>query len=172
MDRSALVPGSADEQNLIRLMDTYSHLLLGLCIIILRDYHLAQDVVQETFLRAWKHGRLREDTEKAWLVRVAVNLCRDQHRSRWMRHLDRSVTPEELVIPVLPEENDVIREVKRLPRQEREVVVMHYWGNLSAAEIADALRIGRASVYRRLEKAKAHLRIELTESDRKEAGIP
>lgn len=172
MDRNALVPGTANEQNLIRLMDTYSNLLLGLCIIILQDYHLAQDVVQEPFLRAWKHGQLREDTEKSWLVRVAVNLCRDLHRSRWMRHMDSSVNPEELIIPVLPEENDVIREVKRLPRQEREVIVMHYWGNLSAIEIADALRIGRASVYRRLEKAKAHLRIELTESDRKEAGIP
>lgn len=165
MDRNALVPGTADEQNLIRLMDTYSNLLLGLCIIILRDYHLAQDVVQETFLRAWKHGQLREDTEKSWLVRVAVNLCRDQHRSRWMRHTDRSVTPEELVIPVLPEENDVIREVKHLPRQEREVIVMHYWGNLSADEIAEALHIGRASVYRRLDKARQRLRIELDENE-------
>ena len=161
MDRNALVPGTADEQNLIRLMDTYSHLLLGLCIIILRDYHLAQDVVQETFLRAWKHGQLREDTEKAWLVRVAVNLCRDLHRSRWMRHHDRRVTPEDIVIPVLPAENDVIREVQRLPMKEREVIVMHYWGNLSAQEIADALHTSRASVYRRLESAKKSLRLEL-----------
>ena len=163
MSRNALVPGTANEEHLIRLMDTYSNLLLGLCIIILKDYYLAQDVVQETFLRAWRQSQLREDTEKAWLVRVAVNLCRDQRRSRWTRYIDRSITPEEMIIPALPEENDVIREVKRLPRKEREVVVMHYWGNLSATEIADALQIGRASVYRRLEKAKRLLRIELDE---------
>lgn len=163
MSCNALVPGTANEERLIRLMDTYSNLLLGLCIILLKDYHLAQDVVQETFLRAWRQGQLREDTEKAWLVRVAVNLCRDQHRSRWTRYIDRGITPEEMIIPALPEENDVIREVKRLPRKEREVVVMHYWGNLSATEIADALQIGRASVYRRLEKAKRLLRIELDE---------
>ena len=94
-------------------------------------------------------------------MRVAVNLCRDQQRSRWMRHLDRRVTPEDIVIPVLPAENDVIREVQRLPMKEREVIVMHYWGNLSAQEIADALHTSRASVYRRLESAKKSLRLEL-----------
>ncbi len=169
MSRNALVPGSADETEFIRMVNTYSHLLTGLCAIILRDVHLAQDVVQETFLRAWRSGPLREETAKSWLIRVAVNLCRDQLRSRWMRHVDRSITPEEMNLPVLPEENDVILQVKQLPLEEREVIVMHYWGNLSAVEIAEALHISRAAVYRRLEKAKKHLRLELEE---KEVGEP
>ncbi len=169
MSRNALVPGSADETEFIRMVNTYSHLLTGLCTIILRDVHLAQDVVQETFLRAWRSGPLREETAKSWLIRVAVNLCRDQLRSRWMRHVDRSITPEEMNIPVLPEENDVILQVKQLPLEEREVIVMHYWGNLSAVEIAETLHISRAAVYRRLEKAKKHLRLELEE---KEVGEP
>lgn len=169
MRRNALVPGNADEQDFIRMVNAYSHLLTGLCTIILRDVHLAQDVVQETFLRAWRHGALREDTAKAWLVRVAVNLCHDVHRSRWMRYIDRRVTPEEMDIPVLPEENDVLLQVKQLPLEEREVIVMHYWGHLSAAEMAAALHISRAAVYRRLDKAKKRLRIELEE---KEGGEP
>ncbi len=169
MSRNALVPGSADETEFIRMVNTYSHLLTGLCAIILRDVHLAQDVVQETFLRAWRSGPLREETAKSWLIRVAVNLCRDQLRSRWMRHVDRSITPEEMNLPVLPEENDVILQVKQLPLEEREVIVMYYWGNLSAVEIAEALHISRAAVYRRLEKAKKHLRLELEE---KEVGEP
>ncbi len=169
MSRNALVPGSADETEFIRMVNTYSHLLTGLCAIILRDVHLAQDVVQETFLRAWRSGPLREETAKSWLIRVAVNLCRDQLRSRWMRHVDRSITPEEMNLPVLPEENDVILQVKQLPLEEREVIVMHYWGNLSAVEIAEALHISRAAVFRRLEKAKKHLRLELEE---KEVGEP
>ncbi len=163
MSRNALVPGSAEEEQFIRMVDTHSHLLTGLCVVLLKDYHLAQDVVQETFLRAWKHGRLISGQEKPWLIRVAVNLCRDQHRSRWMRHIDRSITPEELPIPVTLPDNDVIREVYKLPQEEREVTVMHFWGNLSAAEIAGALHISRAAVYRRMESAKRILKLELTE---------
>ena len=152
---------SRSEQDFIRLVDQYSHLLTGLCVISLRDTHLAQDVVQETFLRAWRKWPLHPDTEKAWLVRVAMNLCRDQQRRSWMRRIDRSIPFDDLVIPVEPVNNDVIREVYALPPKEREVIVMHYWGNLSAQEIADALHTSRASVYRRLESAKKSLRLEL-----------
>ena len=155
------------EQDFIRLMDTYSRLLTGLCVISLRDVHLAQDVVQETFLRAWRKGPLRPDTEKAWLTRVAMNLCRDQLRRGWMRRIDRSIPFDELVIPVAPEDNDVLREVYALPPRERQVIVMHYWGSLSVQEIAAALRISRASVYRTMDKAKAHLRMQLSETDEK-----
>ena len=155
------------EQDFIRLMDTYSRLLTGLCVISLRDVHLAEDMVQETFLRAWRKGPLRPDTEKAWLTRVAMNLCRDQLRRGWMRRIDRSIPFDELVIPVAPEDNDVLREVYALPPRERQVIVMHYWGSLSVQEIAAALRISRASVYRTMDKAKAHLRMQLSETDEK-----
>ena len=119
---------------------------------ILKDAPLAEDVLQETFLRAWRKWPLRPDTEKAWLVRVAMNLCRDQQRRSWIRRIDRSIPLDDLVIPVEPVNNDVIREVYALPPKEREVIVMHYWGNLSAQEIAAALRISRASVYRTMDK--------------------
>lgn len=163
MRSGALVPGDEREAWFIRLMDTYGRLLLGLCIMLLKDHQLAEDAVQETFLRAWRTGGLREDTERAWLVRVAANICRDYQRSRWFRFVERRVTPEDLTIPVPPQENDVIREVKRLPRKEREVIVMHYWGGMSAAEIAESLGIARASVYRRMENAKKKLKLELDE---------
>ena len=166
MSRNAAL-SSHNEQDFIRMVDQYCHLLTGLCVISLRDIHLAQDVVQETFLRAWRKGTLRPETEKAYLVRVALNLCRDIHRSPWMRCTDRSITPDDLNIPVPPQDNDVLREVYALPPKERQVIVMHYWGNLSADEIASALRTSRASVYRIMDKAKAHLRIQLDETDPK-----
>lgn len=59
MHGSAQVPGEAHEQELQRLMDAYSGTLMGVCIVLLRDHHQAQDVVLETFVKAWRTGRLR-----------------------------------------------------------------------------------------------------------------
>lgn len=164
MHGSAQVPGEAHEQELQRLMDAYSGTLMGVCIVLLRDHHQAQDVVQETFVKAWRAGRLRPETEKAWLIRVAVNACRDQLRSRWFRFVDRSRPMEELPIAA-PEEPDhaVLQQVMQLPLRLREVVILHYWNELSADEIASALRIDRATVYRRLASARKRLRLELEE---------
>ncbi len=89
-----------EEQEMRRLMDAYGSTLLGACFLLLRDYHQAQDVVQETFLKAWRKGFLRPETERAWLLHVAVNACRDVQRSRWFRWVDRRIPVEEMNIPV------------------------------------------------------------------------
>ena len=75
MQKETLVPGSISEEELIRLVDTYSGVLLGLCRLTLGDTAMAQDIVQETFLKAWKKGGFRQESEKAWLIKVAMNLC-------------------------------------------------------------------------------------------------
>ena len=153
----------AGEQEMLRLMAEYGPSLVGMCTLLLKDAHLAQDVVQETFIRAWRKGRLRQETEKAWLTRVAVNLCRDVYRSRWFRHVDRRITPEELPIPAdVPQpDSDLLDRVHRLPAREREVIVMHYWNDLSPEDIAQTLGVDRATVFRRLSRGRKRLRIEL-----------
>lgn len=162
MHREALVPGSMSEEEMIRLMDTYAGALLGVCRLILNDDDLAQDIVQETFLKAWKHADFSRESEKSWLVRVAVNLCHDYHRSRWWRHVDHRAEIERLPLPApAGEDREILALVQALPFREREAVVLHFWHGLTAEEIAQALRISRASVYRSLEKAKQHLKLEL-----------
>ena len=81
---NTLVPGKASEAELSRMMETYGAMLTGTCTVLLGDRHLAQDIVQETFIRAYKkmdsfRGE-RPESEKAWLTRIAVNLCRDERR--------------------------------------------------------------------------------------------
>lgn len=161
MQRDALV-GVTDDEEMNRLMDTYSGMLLGVCTILLSDWSLAQDVVQETFLRAWKRREDHQGSEKAWLMRVAVNLCHDVHRSRWFRHHDRRITPEELPISAPPAfDSEIVQLVRQLPLAEKEVVVLHFWNGQSAEEIAAMTGASRSAVYRRLEKAKKHLKLEL-----------
>lgn len=153
----------ADNQELLLMMQQYGAHVVGLCTLLLKDAHLAQDVAQETFIRAWKQGNLRQETEKAWLTRVAVNLCRDEQRSRWFRHVDRRITPEELPLQAdAPDtDSDLLDRVHRLPAREREVIVMHYWNDMSPEAIAKLLNIDRATVFRRLARGRKRLKLEL-----------
>lgn len=164
---SAWGPGSANEQELIRLMDTYGGMLSSLCRMMLHDYHRAQDAVQETFIRAYRHidQIKRVQSERAWLIRIAVNICRDVMRTAWFRHVARSVDLSEL--PEIPapqnaaEDSAILEEVQKLPHKEREVLLLHYWQELDADEIARALHINRATVYRRLERARQRLKMSV-----------
>ena len=153
----------ADNALLLRLMQQYGAHVVGLCTLLLKDAHLAQDVAQETFIRAWKQVNLRQETEKAWLTRVAVNLCRDEQRSRWFRHVDRRITPEELPLQAdAPDtDSDLLDSVHRLPAREREVIVMHYWNDMAPEDIARLLNINRATVFRRLARGRKRLKLEL-----------
>ena len=153
-------------QQLNRLMMAYGGLLRGLCTGMLGDRDLAQDVVQETFLRAWRQGSLRPETEKAWLVRVAVNLCRDQLRSRWLCSVIRDETLlMQLPAPESTEGSGILEMVRSLPPRLREVILLHYYQNMDAPEMAQALGMTVSAVYRRLRQARARLKILLEGAD-------
>ncbi len=159
---NAQVPGNAEE-TLLRLMDCYGGMLTNLCAMTLGDTSLAQDAVQETFLKAYRSLSQLETvrSERAWLIRVAVNTCRDIQRSAWMCHMDRRVSLDQLpeaASPVSPSDSGVLDAVRSLPVKERQVILMRYWQNLSVEETAEALGLNRATVYRRLAKAQKRLK--------------
>ena len=78
--------------------------LLRTCYLLLRDTALAEDAVQETFVKAWRFydGYRKEASEKTWLMRIAVNTCRDLQRSKWFIHIDRRVNMDDLPEPAAP----------------------------------------------------------------------
>lgn len=161
MQCEAKVPGLT-EADMIRLMDTYSDMLYGLCRSMLNDAHMAYDVVQETFIKVWKQRDFSPRSEKAWLIRVAVNLCHDYHRSRWFLHTDRRTTIDVIPLAAVDDaDREILDMVQRLPMKEKEVVLLFFWNNMNADEIAATLHISRSMVYRRLDKAKKELRLEL-----------
>lgn len=164
----ALVPAQAREAELERMMQAYGNLLAGLCTGLLRDRDLAQDVVQETFVRAWRRmDDLRcVQSEKAWLTRIALNLCRDQQRTRWFRSVIRDETLlDQIPAPETSDHSEVLEAVGRLPQRLREVIMLHYYENLDAPEMAQILGITPSAVYRRLRQARGKLQILLKGAD-------
>ena len=126
-------PDRNHDELLISLVDQYQSSLLRLCFIYLHDKALAEDAVQETFLKAYKSlSSFRgESSAKTWLTRIAMNTCRDMRRAGWFRFMDRRVTPEDVPpVPVHPFENSdadaLAQAIIKLPVKQKEVILLYY----------------------------------------------
>lgn len=147
---------------------SYSDAILRTCYVLLRDRQLAQDAMQESFFKAWKNldrfeGR-RQTSDKAWLMRIASNTCKDYLRSRWFKHVDRSLTPDTLPAPMLAVEDEdrtLFLSVMDLPLKHRQVILMYYYNGLTLQETAQALGINASSARYRLKQAQALLKSTL-----------
>ena len=161
------MPENERRRTLTRLVEQHQGALLRVCYVILRDRELARDAVQETFLKAYESlGGFRGDcAERTWLMRIAMNTCRDMLRSGWLRHNDRRVTPEDLPLatnaPCDPDALGLMCEVMALPRKLREAVVLYYWQDMTVGEVARALGITHSSASFRLARARGKLRVML-----------
>ena len=155
------------EAVLERLMTQYGTQLLRMCCLHLRDVSLAEDAVQDTFVKAYRRlDDLSDDSrERAWLMRIAINTCRDYLRTAWLRRIDRRVSldmlPETSCEGVFPDKT-VITEVMSLPPRLREAVLLRYYQGLKMKEMADALDISLSTVKQRLNRANQilHSRLE------------
>lgn len=142
--------------------------LLRTCYLFLRDTALAEDAVQDTFVKAWRYydSYRREASEKTWLMRIAVNTCRDLRRSRWFVHVDRSVNMDELPEAAVPFElpdDQMTKAILSLPAGLRQVITLRYFQGLTVQEVAEALRLSRRTVHYRLDKAERLLKSSLEE---------
>ena len=165
------------EEKLRHLMDVYGDGLKRLCCVYLRDLGLAEDAVQETFIKAYDHidellaGEI--ESAKAWLMRIAVNTCKDYRRTQWLRHRSQTSPIDELPEAVLPTTNvsrELFLTVMGLPNKYKQVVLLYHYQNMTMEEVADALRVSRPAVSRRLKKAYELLRAELEGGAEHELG--
>ncbi len=155
--------GDERERAFVRLVETYQTSLRRMCYAILRDEDQAQDAVQETFLKAYtaRDAFRGECNEKTWLMRIAINTCRDYRRSGWFRYHDRRVSLETLPLSAKAageERTELMLSIMRLPQPLEEVILLHYYQRMTTREIAKALRVSQTTVTSRLNRARARLR--------------
>ena len=158
----------AREDALVRLMETYGDRVKRLCCVYLRELGAAEDAAQDTFIKAYEHidelmdGSVR--AEKAWLMRIAVNTCKDVLRSSWLRRIDRRRPIEELPLCASSGHEEslaIMQAISSLPPKLREIVLLHYYEDMSLKLCAQALGISAATATRRLQQAQERLRREL-----------
>lgn len=163
------------EDRLPMWADLYADELLRTCYLYLGDQQLAQDALQDTFLKAWRHMDLYEkkqvQNDKAWLCRIAMNVCRDQLRSPWRRHVDRHLTLEDLPPSMLScpaEDRDLILDISRLPVKYKQPILLYHYHGMTVEETAAVLEIPAATAYKRLRKGRQLLKDRLTGSENNE----
>ena len=148
------------------IVKRYETPLKRMCFLYLRDLSLAEDAVQETFLKAYQAADTfrRESSEQTWLMRIAINTCKDMLRGRWFRFVDRRKALEDLPEASVPfEANDdtLIKEVMALPSKYRAAILMTYYWNLPATEAAEALGIASSTLYVYVSRARKMLKTRL-----------
>lgn len=145
----------------------YEVAVLRTCYMYLRDRQLAEDAKQETFLKAYKalptfRGKC---SEKTWLMRIAVNQCRDMKRSAYFRFVDCRVAVDELPVSVqeldFGEADDLTKAIMDLPAKYKEVILLHFYQDMTFKEIADTLDIAVSTVGKRIKVACSKLGIIL-----------
>ena len=154
------------EMELERLMAHYGSALLRMCYVYLKDVSLAEDAVQDSFLKAYKrlHTLKEEGNEQAWLMRIAINTCKDYLRTSWLRRVDRRVDidtlPEAATDQDMPDAT-VINAVMKLPNKYKDVVMLRYYQGMKIADVASTLGITADAAKARLRRANDKLRQQL-----------
>ena len=139
-----------------RVVNEYATMLLRVAYSQLNNRAEAEDTVQEVLLKYMAKAPVfqSEEHEKAWLLRVTVNHCKNHLASAWFRKradLDEG-------IPALDnEELEVVSAVAALPAKYRAVVHLYYFEGYSTKEIAEILHSRPNSVSSRLSRARALL---------------
>lgn len=156
------------EETIERLMLHHGDGLMRLCYMMLSDRALAEDAVQETFLKAYKaYGRFRHDSsEYTWLTRIATNCCHNIRAKAWFRLEDRRKNPED--IPQVCKEDwlpddTVLRAIMALKPKYKDPILLFYYQGFSVKEIAQTLGIAVSTVSVRLKRARDMLKEELKE---------
>ncbi|HEY7946295.1 MAG TPA: sigma-70 family RNA polymerase sigma factor [Acidimicrobiales bacterium] len=127
---------------------------------VLGDRGDAEDVAQEALARTYLRWLRLEDRPEGWVVTVATNLAIDRHRRR-RRSTTLGTEPLSLVDVHQSERVDLARALRRLPRRQREVVVLRYLADWSEADVAEALGVSAGSVKSHASRGLAALRLHL-----------
>ena len=154
-------------------MRAYSADLYRYAWWLCRDRHLAEDIVQETFARAWKSWAELRDVAlaKAWLVSILRNeMARSFSRNRPAADIDAVPEAELPALPSFEGELVTAQIVGLLPETYREPLLLQVLGGFSCAEIAGMLGTSEGAVMTRLTRARQALRRQFVESDKRRSA--
>lgn len=153
-----------EREQFLHLAGKYKDTVFRVALNALGSPADADDIVQEVLLRLWKRSEPFENEAHAkhWMIRVALNLCKNVFRAPWRKHLPLEELDAFTVFDT-PEQGALYAEVMALPEKYRTVLYLFYYEEYSVKEIAQLLDVSQSVVTTRLSRARQALKSELTE---------
>ena len=162
------------ECNAEELFERYSDMVYKIALSYGNQVSLAEDVVQEVFLRFLKkkpHFKSREH-EKAWFIRVAVNCCKSMVSSAWMKRISPLEDAGQVAVAFQHKEEEELYELlTKLPANYRTVLYLRYYEEYQVKEIAKLLHITPNLVSARLSRARKLMKKEIIDEGIIDKGI-
>jgi RNA polymerase sigma-70 factor (ECF subfamily) len=161
------------------LYDRYGNLVYSAALRVVRDAQIAEDMVQEIFLRIWRKPEsyvAQRGRFVTWLTSVTRNRAVDEVRSRGRRFRHETASPEEQERELPASEQDdpaltaelsdqrrlIIAALTQIPAEQREIIELAYFGGLTQQEIAERLSQPLGTVKTRIRLGMQKLRAALT----------
>lgn len=155
------------EPEIKRILQVYGDMLYRTAYLLLGNPHDVQDVLQEVLIRYMEKAPAfaSKDHEKAWLLRVTSNCCKDCLRFRMRQSC---LDPEQLqeYLPAA-EDRQLLQELYTLPSKWKTVLLLHYFEGYPVREISKILKLSESAVKKRLQRAREALKLELLDSNYK-----
>jgi RNA polymerase sigma-70 factor (ECF subfamily) len=149
-----------DEAEAKRALELYADAVRRICFIHLKNRADMEDVFQEVFLKYILHEQPFESHahEKAWLIRVAINACKDVLKSFFRKNVTSIEELDTEPFCLSDGESEILDAVLRLPEHYRDVIYLCYYEGYSAVEIAKMLGKNENTIYTWLSRARRKLK--------------
>ncbi len=145
--------------------DRHFDMIYRICYTLMGNVHDTEDAVQSVFIKLFNSKMCFSDIEheKAWLIKVAQNQCRDYHKQWWRKKVTFTESTKEHAVHTR-ESNPVLDEVMALPKNLRVALYLYYYEGYKQSEIATLLGININTVKTRIRRGKQCLKIKLGEN--------
>lgn len=152
-----------DENEVNRVIEQYADMVHRVCFIHLKNHADVEDVFQNVFLKYVLYtGKFESDAhEKAWLIRVVINECKDLLKSFFRKkvHSIEDVNVEPFYMQ--EDEIDLLKYVLKLQPKYKDVIYLFYYEGYTAVEIAKIMGKKENTIYSWLSRAREQLKVEI-----------
>lgn len=162
------------EKVIERLMNEYGNDVLRIAYVYLKDPYLAEDAFQEVFLKVYTHYNSfrQESSERTWLTRITINVCKDLLKSSWNKRVDptddaflTTIHSDDLDFLDVISNKELFETILTLDEKYKDVIILFYYQGYKIAEIAEILNTTTGTVSSLLARARQQLKYLLTEKE-------